>query len=84
VVATKPGYTAGLPLAEEIADHCLSRLAYYKAPGYIVFRSELPTTSTQKVRVNALGDLMKNPASQHDCFDLRGRKQRARKASPLR
>jgi acyl-CoA synthetase (AMP-forming)/AMP-acid ligase II len=82
VVATKPGYTAGLALAEEIADHCLSRLAYYKAPGYIVFRSELPTTSTQKVRVNALGDLMKNPASQKDCFDLRERKQRARKASP--
>jgi hypothetical protein len=47
-----------------------------------VFRSELPTTSTQKVRINALGDLMKNPASQNDCFDLRQRKQLARKASP--
>ena len=84
VVATRAGYTAGLRLAEEIADHCLSQLAYYKAPGYIVFRSELPTTSTQKVRVTALGDLMNNPASQKDCFDLRERKQLARKASPAR
>jgi acyl-CoA synthetase (AMP-forming)/AMP-acid ligase II len=78
IIAAKPGYVTDRSLAESIADHCLSRLAYYKAPGYVVFRTELPTTSTQKVRVNALGELAKNPAAQPGCFDLRERKQQAR------
>jgi acyl-CoA synthetase (AMP-forming)/AMP-acid ligase II len=78
VVAAREGFAADRVLAESLADHCLGRLAYYKAPGYVVFRSELPTTSTQKVRVSALGDLVKNPAGQKDCFDLRERKQKAR------
>ena len=76
VVATRPGYTPDRALAESIADHCLGRLAYYKAPGYVAFRAELPTTSTQKVRLTALGELMTNPAAQTDCFDLRERKRR--------
>ena len=72
------GFAANRALAESIADHCLGQLAYFKAPGYVAFRTELPTTSTQKVRVNALGDLAKNPGAQADCFDLRERKQQAR------
>jgi acyl-CoA synthetase (AMP-forming)/AMP-acid ligase II len=78
VIAPRSGEAAGLALAESIVDHCLARLAYYKAPGYVAFRDELPTTSTQKVRMNALGDLARRPAEQPDCHDLRERKQRAR------
>ncbi len=78
IVAPRPGVTPDRALAESIADHCLARLAYYKAPGYVVFRDELPTTSTQKVRMNALGELARNPAAQKDCHDLRERKQAAR------
>ncbi len=78
IVAARAGFAADRTLAESITDHCLGQLAYYKAPGYVVFRTELPTTSTQKVRVNALGDLAKNPMGQKDCFDLRERKQKSR------
>lgn len=78
IVAPRPGHAPDRALAESIADHCLARLAYYKAPGYVVFRDELPTTSTQKVRMNALGELARNPSSQKDCHDLRERKQAAR------
>lgn len=73
VVAPKPGYQPGRALAESIADHCLNQLAYYKAPGYVAFRAELPTTSTQKIRAAALGDILGN-----DCHDLRERKQQRR------
>ena len=73
VVAVKPGYEAGRSLAESISDHCLDQLAYYKAPGYVAFRAELPTTSTQKIRMSALGDILGS-----DCYDLRERKQQRR------
>jgi len=78
IVAPRPGMAPDRALAESIADHCLGRLAYYKAPGYVVFRNELPTTSTQKLRMNTLGELARNPAAQKDCHDLRERKQAAR------
>jgi acyl-CoA synthetase (AMP-forming)/AMP-acid ligase II len=80
VVATRPGFGRDRVLAESIADHCLAQLAYYKAPGYVAFRDQLPTTSTQKVRLSALGELIANPAAQADCFDLRERKQKRRTA----
>src|SRR2546423_14350862 len=50
VVGTRAGYIAGLPLPQEIADHCPRRLPSFQAPGYIVFRSQLPPTPTHKVR----------------------------------
>lgn len=83
VVAPRAGESPGLALAASIVDHCLAHLAYYKAPGYVVFRDELPTTSTQKIRMNALGDLARRPAEQKDCYDLRERKQEARVKSSL-
>ncbi len=68
-------------LAETIFDVCAQRLAYFKVPGFIVFRDSLPTTSTQKVRKPALRDLAENPlAAGADCVDLRDRKQALRKA----
>ena len=43
-------------LAEDIVKFCLSRLAYYKAPGYVAFVREVPLTATQKIqRANAQG-----------------------------
>lgn len=37
-------------LAREIVAWCLSRLAYYKVPGYIAFVETLPLTATQKIQ----------------------------------
>ncbi|MEM7019049.1 MAG: AMP-binding protein, partial [Pseudomonadota bacterium] len=37
-------------LAESIVQHCLSRLAYFKAPGYVTFVEALPLTATGKIQ----------------------------------
>lgn len=45
-------------LAQQITAWCVDRLAYYKAPGYIAFVSELPLTSTQKIQRGELRNLV--------------------------
>src|SRR6185436_248402 len=37
-------------LADALTEWCLARLAYFKAPGWILFLDTLPTTGTQKVQ----------------------------------
>ena len=63
-------------LARDIAEFCLARLAYFKAPGYIAFCESLPLTATEKVqrsRLKALGaELLRASA----CVDLRSLKKR--------
>jgi acyl-coenzyme A synthetase/AMP-(fatty) acid ligase len=61
--------------ATSIQDWCLERLSYFKAPGYIAFIDELPTTSTNKVQKAKLADFAPDPRRR---FDLRGRKKRTR------
>jgi acyl-CoA synthetase (AMP-forming)/AMP-acid ligase II len=34
--------------------YCLRELAYYKAPGWVLFRQELPTTPTNKIQKNLI------------------------------
>ena len=45
---------AGSLVAEEIVRYCLTRLAYYKAPGYVAFVDSIPLTSTAKIQRGAL------------------------------
>jgi acyl-CoA synthetase (AMP-forming)/AMP-acid ligase II len=61
--------------AVAIQDWCLERLAYFKAPGYVAFIDELPTTSTNKVQKAKLAEFPIDPARR---FDLRSRKRRAK------
>ncbi|WP_182348526.1 AMP-binding protein [Tomitella gaofuii] len=42
--------------AVDLIDHVRARIARYKAPGAVEFLVELPTTSTGKIRKNALRD----------------------------
>jgi acyl-CoA synthetase (AMP-forming)/AMP-acid ligase II len=65
----------GLATATSIQDWCLERLAYFKAPGYVAFIDELPTTSTNKVQKAKLADFALDPQRR---FDLRKRKKRTR------
>jgi acyl-CoA synthetase (AMP-forming)/AMP-acid ligase II len=62
--------------AVAIQDWCLERLAYFKAPGYVAFIDELPTTSTNKVQKARLADFGANPLASPECFDVRERKRR--------
>ncbi|RBI83678.1 ATP-dependent acyl-CoA ligase [Rhodosalinus halophilus] len=63
-------------LAEEITRWCLTRLAYYKAPGYIAFVDALPLTATQKIQRGTLktqaAGLLNDPAT-HDLRPLKKR-----------
>jgi acyl-CoA synthetase (AMP-forming)/AMP-acid ligase II len=72
-IVLRPNAPASVETAISIQDHCLERLAYFKAPGYIAFIDSLPTTSTNKVQKAKLGDFAFDPGLR---FDLRGRKRR--------
>ena len=75
-ISLAPGISPDKSTAEKIFDWCFDRLAYYKAPGYIVFVNQLPTTSTQKVKKGELVQIVKEMVKQPDCFDLRNKKRR--------
>ncbi len=66
---------AGVP--EDIVRWCLSRLAYYKAPGWVALVDALPLTGTQKIQRAALKDLVAEIVAQERCFDMRSMKKRA-------
>ena len=75
-VVPMPGVTADLALADRLVDWCLVRLAYYKAPGWIVFLDRLPTTGTQKVQKTQIFPRGEDPRRRAGALDLRARKRR--------
>lgn len=62
--------------AHAIFDFCNERLAYYKAPGWIWFTGELPTTGTQKIQKHALFPGLADPRDTPGMIDLRAMKRR--------
>jgi crotonobetaine/carnitine-CoA ligase len=75
-VVPMPGAEAGPALAERLADFCLERLAYFKAPGWVLFVESLPTTGTQKVQKAQLFPRGEDPRRRPGALDLRDRKKR--------
>ena len=63
-------------LSQEVIDHCLKRLAYYKAPGYVARVDALPLTATEKIQRAALRELAASLLEANDCVDLRDQKVR--------
>ncbi len=61
-------------LGELLFVDCLANLAYYKAPGWFLFRDTLPTTGTQKIQKHALFAPGADPT--RGAFDFRDRKRR--------
>jgi crotonobetaine/carnitine-CoA ligase len=76
-VVPMPGHAGDHALAEALAAWCAERLAYYKAPGWVVFLDALPTTGTQKVQKTAIFPRGEDPRRRPDALDLRARKRRA-------
>jgi acyl-coenzyme A synthetase/AMP-(fatty) acid ligase len=75
-VVPRTGVSATADTALKLQAHCQQILAYYKVPGYIGFREELPQTASQKLaraRIKALGAAAIDSA---DAFDLRHLKKR--------
>ncbi|TAM94414.1 MAG: ATP-dependent acyl-CoA ligase [Rhizobiaceae bacterium] len=63
-------------LAEEIVRYCLTRLAYYKAPGYVAFVEKIPLTSTEKIQRGALKAAVETALAEGRAIDTCGLKKR--------
>lgn len=70
------GSTADHALAQAIVDRCLQQLAYYKAPGYILFCRDLPVTASNKPRRADIKQLARERVALGDCIDTRELKRR--------
>ncbi len=66
---------ADAALARRLFDHCFARLAYFKAPGWIVFVEQLPVTGTQKVLKHMIFDHGQDPRELPSAHDMRGLKK---------
>jgi acyl-CoA synthetase (AMP-forming)/AMP-acid ligase II len=75
-VVPMAGAAAGPALAEVLFDHCNARLAYFKAPGWVLFLDRLPTTGTQKVQKTQIFAGSEDPRRRVGIVDLRSRKRR--------
>ncbi|MFT4792045.1 MAG: crotonobetaine/carnitine-CoA ligase [Paracoccaceae bacterium] len=75
VVLTE-GTTTDDTTARAIFDHTFAQLAYYKAPGWMLFRDELPVTGTQKIQKHALFAEGQDPTA--GAFDFRALKKKDR------
>jgi crotonobetaine/carnitine-CoA ligase len=81
-VVLKPGLTAPSGtdhvLVRELFAHCDANLAYFKAPGWLWFTDEIPTTGTQKVQKHQLFAADIDPRTAAGMMDLRAWKKRQR------
>jgi acyl-CoA synthetase (AMP-forming)/AMP-acid ligase II len=76
-IVPMPGAPAGAALADRLMDWCLERLAYFKAPGWVLFVDRLPTTGTQKVQKTQIFPRGEDPRDRPGGLDLRSRKKRS-------
>ena len=71
------GIEADAALAETLFEQCNARLAYFKAPGWVLFLDKLPTTGTQKVQKTQIFKPGEDPRQRPGIIDLRARKKRS-------
>jgi crotonobetaine/carnitine-CoA ligase len=69
-------------MGERLQDWCLEKLAYFKAPGWVLFVERLPTTGTQKIQKTLIFAKGEDPRRQPSALDLRDRKKRRPGKSP--
>ena len=75
-IVPMPGVAADRVLAERLIDRCLEKLAYFKAPGWILYLESLPTTGTQKVQKTQIFPKGEDPRRHPGALDVRERKKR--------
>jgi acetyl-CoA acetyltransferase len=81
-VILHPAVSGSLETAIRLQAECRRRLAYYKAPGYVAFRGELPQTASQKLARAEIKSLAAAAVQSAQAFDLRALKKRAVRSSP--
>jgi crotonobetaine/carnitine-CoA ligase len=75
------GAQPGADLARELFDWCRERLAYFKAPGWWLFRQDLPVTTSQRVHKIQIFAPGVDPRQEPGVIDLRGMKKAPGKAA---
>lgn len=75
-VVLAEGAAANPETAASIFSHCRDQLAYYKTPGWIVFREKLPTTTTTKIQKGLIFAAHEDPKSCPGSYDFRDQKRR--------
>jgi acyl-CoA synthetase (AMP-forming)/AMP-acid ligase II len=75
-IVTMPGIAGDMALAEALFEQCNARLAYFKAPGWVLFLDKLPTTGTQKVQKTQIFAPGEDPRQRAGIIDLRAKKRR--------
>lgn len=75
-IEPSPGHSASPELARQISDYCNEQLAYYKAPGWILFLDRMPMTPTQKVSKSQIFTAGQDPRTFTGMVDLRHAKRR--------
>jgi crotonobetaine/carnitine-CoA ligase len=63
--------------AKELVEWTASHLAYFKAPGYVLFVESLPTTSSQKVHKMRIFPQGTDPRTVPGVIDLRAMKKKS-------
>lgn len=63
-------------LLRALFEHCSQGLAYFKAPGWVWFTSQIPTTGTQKIQKHSIFGAGVDPRSMPGMHDLRPWKKR--------
>ena len=68
--------TADNALARKLFEHCFEHLAYFKAPGWILFLDEIPVTGTQKIQKHMIFQEGEDPRQHPHIHDFRNLKRR--------
>ncbi len=63
-------------MADALVQYCLDRIAYYKAPGWIHFVPDIPTTGTQKIQKHTIYPKGTDPRAVAGVLDTRSLKRR--------
>ncbi len=67
-------------LAQELFDWCFERMAYFKAPGWVLFLDSLPMGTSAKVQKIHIFPAGVDPRSQPGAIDLRSQKKQKKVA----
>lgn len=78
-IVLQPDTKADQATAASIFSYCSESLAYFKTPGWIVFRKKLPTTQTSKIRKSQIFEPDEEPTNTLLTFDFRSFKRPKRK-----
>lgn len=73
VVVPAAGVAGDAHTAQALVRYCLDELAYYKAPGWVVFRDSLPVTPTNKIQKGLIFASQDPLADAIDCRALKKR-----------